>query len=68
MPDEKKTIHCIRRMAAAVPVTLCSCGVGNGSAGLGRSCASAGSACGYLGDEFLIKRETGSRIENAVHS
>ena len=23
---------------------------------------------GYLGDEFLIKRETGSRIENAVHS
>lgn len=23
---------------------------------------------GILGDEFLIKRETGSRIENAVHS
>lgn len=63
MPDEKKTIHCIRRMAAAVPVTLCSCGVGNGSAGLGRSCAAAGSACGYLGDDFLLKEKLEAELK-----
>lgn len=68
MPDEKKTIHCIRRMAAAVPVTLCSCGVLEGSQVWGGVVLLLVLPVGYLGDEFLIKRETGSRIENAVHS